>query len=342
MVAPLFAAVLSLPLQASVPVESRHEFRRAQMGTQFRVVLYAGSEAQARRAAERALDRIAEVEAALSDYREDSELSRVEARLASLPPGAPVEVGPDLLQASLRSIALAAATGGAFDPTVGPLVRLWRRAREDGRLPADAEIAASRERSGFWNLRADARGLRILARGMKLDFGGIGKGYAVDEAAKVLRAEGIARFLVAGSGDIRLGDAPPGAAGWKVGVVDLANPKKEPKMFVELARVAISSSGDTEQHVEIEGVRYSHVVDSRTGLGVTTGYMATVIAPDGATADALSTAATVLGPERALAMARTFHGVELRISARERGEIRSWQTRGFPETRLRLAQRSVR
>ncbi|HUP58588.1 MAG TPA: FAD:protein FMN transferase [Bdellovibrionota bacterium] len=341
MLAPFFAALVATFLQASVPTENRFEFRRAQMGTQFRVVLYAESEVRASRAAELALDRVAEIESVLSDYRSDSELSQVQARLASLPPGDAVAVSPDLQAAARRGIEVAAATGGAFDITVGPLVRLWRQARTDGKLPSESELASAQLRSGFWNLRADHR-LRFLVPGMSLDFGGIGKGYAVEEAARVLRAEGISRFLVAGSGDIRLGESPPGASGWKVGIVDTGNPRAEPGAFVELKDVAISTSGDTEQFVEIEGLRYSHVVDPRSGLGTRTGYLATVIASDGATADALATAATVLDPERSLQIARGFRGVQLRVTARTgpSGEPAAWRTKGFP--RMQFRPRSVR
>ena len=125
-----------------------------------------------------------------------------------------------------------------------------------------------------------------------LDLGGIAKGYAADRALEVLQQRGISRALIEIGGDVRAGDPPPGRNGWRIEIAyaDSAN------RFIELANQALASSGDTEQYVEIDGRRYSHVVDARTGLGLTSRIAATVLAPDGVTADALATTLTLLDP----------------------------------------------
>jgi thiamine biosynthesis lipoprotein len=142
---------------------------------------------------------------------------------------------------------------------------------------------------------------------MRLDLGGIAKGYILQEALHVLRSTGVTRALVESGGDIVVGDAPPGRAGWRIDVpgADAAFAARA----ATLSNAALSTSGPTAQFVQIDGVRYSHVVDPRTGVGLTNGITAHVIASDGATADALSTALTVLGPDAAGPILAGFPGV---------------------------------
>src|SRR5260370_24414493 len=142
---------------------------------------------------------------------------------------------------------------------------------------------------------------------MLLDLGAIAKGYAVEAALEVLRRYGVTRALVAASGDIAAGDPPPGARGWKVGIAPLDNPNAEPARFVLLSHAAVSTAGDTEQYVEIDGKRYSHIVDPHTGMGLTRRSSATVVARDGTTADGLDTAVRRLGPEKGLAPVEATH-----------------------------------
>lgn len=269
----------------------RFEYRQLHMGVQTRIVLYAGDERTAARAARAAFDRIAALDSSLSDYHADSELTRLAARAG----GPPVRVSEELFHVLARAQELARLSDGRFDATAGPLVRLWRHARRTGELP---EVAARREaaaRVGWRLVRLDsaARTVRLLVPGMQLDLGGIAKGYAAGEAIATMRRFGAPRALVEMGGDIVAGAAPPGRRGWHVRVAH-APPERQ---TVLLADAAVSTSGDSEQFVEIGGERYSHVVDPGTGLGVRSRAAATVIAPDGITADALSTLLTVLGPE---------------------------------------------
>jgi thiamine biosynthesis lipoprotein len=281
----------------------RFEYRQRHMGIEARLVLYAPDEREAADAARAAFGRIARLDSLMSDYRSDSELSRLSARAG----GPPVPVSDELFLVLARAQALARLSDGAFDVTVGPLVRLWRQARRTATLPSPAELAEARSRVGWRHLRLDsvARTAHLLRPGMLLDLGGIAKGYAADEALRALRAAGVERALVEMGGDLVAGAPPPGEPGWHV-TVSSAAPERAP---LPLARRALSTSGDTEQFVEIGGVRYSHVVDPATGLGLRSRVAATVLAPDGITADALSTALTILGPERGEALLAHFPAV---------------------------------
>jgi thiamine biosynthesis lipoprotein len=287
--------------------ERRFQFSQVLMGVDARVEVYAPDESSARAAATAAMARIAELDAVMSDYRLDSESSRLCAQAG----GPAVAVSEDLFRVGDLSLRLSRASGGAFDITAGPLVVLWREARRSGRLPEAAEIAWGLGRVGYGlvELDPDGRTIRLARAGMRLDFGGIGKGYAASEAAAVLRRAGRARFLVALAGDIVAGDPPPGRAGWSV-EIERPDGKRE---SILLANRAVSSSGDTQQFVEIDGVRYSHIVDPATGMGTTSRIGAVVTAESGAVADALATAVCILGPERGRALVARFPGATVQV-----------------------------
>jgi thiamine biosynthesis lipoprotein len=276
------------------PVQTRapFEFTQVHMGMPVRMVLYAAAEADARRAAASAFARVAALEQIFSDYRPDSEVSRLAARAEEW-----VAVSPELLALAERAIAIARETDGAFDPTVGPLVALWREARRTKTLPPAAAIESARARVGWQRIDVDEgrRALRLTTAGMRLDFGGIAKGYILGEVLRAAANTGVPRALIEAGGDIVVGDAPPGRDGWRIDTP--AGDDAIAARARRLRNAAIATSGPTAQFVEIDGIRYSHVIDPRRGIGLTHGLVARVIAPDGATADALATAATVLGFE---------------------------------------------
>ncbi len=316
----------------------RYEFERPQMGLPFRIVLYATDGHAATNAAEAAWKRIAELNSILSDYEEQSELSRLSRTAGS---GRAIPIGPDLWRVLVRSQEMSRASGGAFDVTVGPLVQLWRRARRQRALPEPDRITAARAAVGWrWvELRYPTRSVRLVAPGMRLDLGAIAKGYALDEALAVLRHQGISRALVSGGGDMVVGEAPPGEPGWKVVVAPLDSPGAPPARTVWLRWASLCTSGDVFQHVEIGGVRYSHIVDPRTGIGLTDHSLVTVIARRGIAADALSTAVSVLGPvagirlvERTpsadgLVVRSVVSAGKLQFQTAETGGFRRWERR---------------
>ncbi len=316
----------------------RFEFERPAMGTRFRVLLYAPDEARAAAAAEAAFVRIAALERVLSDYDPHSELTLLGARSDAGAPSAPIALSAELCRVLVAAQGFARASGGAFDVTAGPYVRLWRRARRQGELPSAAALAAAAPAVGFEKLELDPRACtaRLLAPGMRLDLGGIGKGYALDAALAELAARGLEHALVVGGGDVRAGAAPPGTDGWRVALASFEPSPGQPEATLTLAHAALSTSGDLAQHLELAGVRHSHVLDPRSGRAVTERCLASVLAPDGTTADALATALSVLGPGAGLTLAARTRGVEARLLVLGPGGVAEFRTPRFP--RLSCAQ----
>jgi len=301
------------------PELQRFEFTQVHMGTQFRIVLYAPDEATAKKASDAAFARIAALDHIMSDYQPASELMQL-CRKAG---GDPVPVSEDLFNAIARALEISRLTEGAFDITVGPVVRLWRRARRTMKMPDADELAQALKLVGYKQVLIDAknRTIRLTAKGILLDLGGIGKGFAARAALEVLRRHGIRHALVAGGGDIVVGDAPPAAPGWRIGIAPLDNPTAKPSRYLALTNAAVSTSGDTEQYVIIDGKRYSHIVDPKTGLGLTARMSCTVVATDGNTADGLATGLCVLGPARGLPVIEKIDGAAaLYVLAGEGGQ----------------------
>lgn len=254
----------------------RFEGVEPHMGTLVRITIYA-NDASPMRAA---FDRIRELDERLSDYKADSELNRL-CRAREM------HVSEDLFRVLESAQRLSRLTDGAFDVTIGPITHLWRLGKKPETM---AQV-------GWRNMSLDRkhRTVTLKLAGMQLDLGAIAKGYAADEALKTLRGLGVKRALIAVSGDIVAGDAPPGTHGWKVGLEPAGG-----EIF--LRNAAVSTSGDTEQFREIGGVRYSHIIDPRTGLGLTSAIAVTVVARRGLDADPIATAVSVMGEQRGRAV----------------------------------------
>jgi thiamine biosynthesis lipoprotein len=199
---------------------------------------------------------------------------------------------------------LAEETDGAFDVTLGPLIRLWREGRKNNRMPDSEALREAGSRCGYRKLHLDAanRTAALDQEGMQLDVGGIAKGYAADEALAALERLGIRSALVAASGDLAFGDPPPGERGWKIGAGSFDR-------ALELSNAAVSTSGDAEQHVDAAGKRYSHIIDPGTRMGLTSGITVTIVAAHGIDADGIATAVSVLGAERGIAFVEKRAGV---------------------------------
>jgi len=294
-----------------------HEFRQLVMGVQARVVVFASEEATARAAARAALAEISRLNGIMSDYDNSSELMRLVRQDA----GVPHPVSADLARVLEAGQTFAERSVGKFDVTVGPIVQLWRQARRDQHLPDADNLADARERSG-WRLLTVHDGTATLAReGMQLDLGGIAKGYAAQRAVELLRARGFSRCMVALAGDVVVGDPPPGQDAWAI-QIQTGNDSGKPRTL-RLANRAVSTSGDTEQFVEIDGVRYSHIVDPLTGIGLTNRTAATVVAPDGMIADSLASAICVLGIDEADALIGQYDGCAAIIEQVSESGLRS-------------------
>ncbi len=301
----------------------RFQFEETHMGVPFRISVYASTEAVANKAVAAAYDRIEQLNRIFSDYDPDSEVSR----LRSVASGTPVRVSADLAKLLDRSQAISRDTQGAFDVTVGPLVRLWRRARRRRQLPEEDLLQRARTRSGYQLLTVKGDTVTFAVEGMRLDFGAIAKGYACDEALAVLRRFGLPAALVDGGGDIAVGDAPPGRDAWRVLIE--SEQGGEPPDVLLLKNQAVATSGDRYRYVEVAGVRYSHIVDPRTGVGLTNRIMVTVVAPNATDADAYASAVSVLGRDAGLALARGVPGIEVMIRDESKVPAEIVMTEGF-------------
>ena len=287
------------------PTLHLYEAVEPHMGTLFSIKLYAASEQQAKEAFHAAFARIAQLDATLSDYKSDSELSRI----TTLAVQSPKPISGDLFQVLAKGQSLAEQTNGAFDVTVGPLTHLWRQNRRAHSLPQPAVLADALAHSGYRKMHLDPTSHTVSfdVPGMRLDVGGIAKGFAADEALTVISHLGINSALVAASGDLAFSDAPPNEKGWKITIDALPQP-------MLLANAAVSTSGSAEQNFIVNGVLYSHILNPQTGLGLTTNITTTVIAPRGIDADGLATALNVLGPDRGLSFIETQPGASAIIA----------------------------
>jgi len=329
---PLFGILISCAHSSrpsnAVPAQ-RFEMSQPQMGVPFRIVVYATNEQHASKAMRAAFSRIEQLNSILSDYDTDSELSRLS---RSSGQGMDVPLSRDLWNVLRQSQQLAKATDGAFDVTVGPVVNLWRKARREQSLPRPDLLAKARSRVGWRKLHLEplARAARLEVEEMRLDLGAIAKGYAVDEAMKVLVTNGIRSALVSGAGDLAVSDPPVGRDAWQIELSPLDVTNAPPARFVRLRNAALATSGDLFQRVEIGGRRYSHIVDPRTGIGLTDHSLVTVIGPDCTTADSLATAVSVLGPEAGVRLLESRRKVAGQIIRAPEGKVEMRTSRGFP------------
>ena len=338
----LLLAALPAALLADDLKPQRFAKRELHMGVEFEIVLYARDQQHADAGFEPAFARIAALDRAMSDYDPSSELSRL-SDTAAVPPGTvgvdppasarPMKLSDDLWKVLEHSQALSRQSGGAFDVTIGPLTKLWRRARRQNELPSPERLAEARAAVGYEHLVLNSASstAQLKRANMRLDLGGIAKGYAADEALAELKRAGISRALVRASGDIAVGEAPPGEEGWRIGIAPL-DPDEPPTKFVRLAKRAISTSGDSRQHLVVDGRRYSHIIDPRTGLGISGRSSVSVIAPTAMQSDALATAASVLGPEKGAKVLTQFPDVALyMITEDEAGQQRTVKSKGFAD-----------
>jgi thiamine biosynthesis lipoprotein len=306
----------------------RFEFEEKHMGTLFRFVLYAPSEGEAAKVAKEGFARVKKLNDTMSDYDPASELMRLCQKFAK-EMADPVEVSPELFFVLEKARALSERSDGAFDVTVGPVVDLWRNARRTQRLPDPRELKDALARVGWAKVQLDAsqRTVKLATPGMRLDLGGIAKGYAADEVLAIFQKHGVKSALVAAGGDITVSESPPGTDGWKVEIAPLPGSKE--KRVLQLKNAGVSTSGDAENFVLIDGVRYSHIVDPKTGLGLTGYRSVTVIAPKGITADSTTKAAMLLPPDKALKLLDGMEGVSGLILRKVGEKEEVVKTKGF-------------
>ena len=277
----------------------RHPLRRAHylMGTIFEITAYGEDAGRTAEAVEEAFAAIRRADEIISNYRDDSDLSRLNREGAA----AFVSVPEELYNIVRESVKYSRLTNSAFDATVGPLVAAWWRAAGQNRLLSDAERRQLLARVGYSHLQIDDQRLAVRFDwpGVEIDLGGIGKGWAIDRAVAVLRRYGIERALVnAGTSTIFALGSPPGQPAWNIAV---RHPRNEDQFLavLSLKDQSLSTSASYEKHLEIQGKSFSHILDPRTGMPVEGMLSCTVLAPTAVESDALSTAGFVLGMEKA-------------------------------------------
>jgi len=284
------------------------------MGTYVTITVARGGlpEVVVRAAVADAYSEIERIDRLMSTYKPESQLSQIN-REAGM---RPVKADPEVIAVIQDALDVATMTGGAFDPTVGPLVRLWGIGGDKARVPGKDEIDAARRLVGFSHVILDKKAGTVFIenKGMAVDLGGIAKGYASDRAVEILKARGIKGGIVAVAGDLKLFGAGEGGKPWKIGI---QHPRKPDALLTELEvnDAATSTSGDYERYFIKDGRRYCHILDPKTGYPASGLMSVTVLARDSYLADSLATGLFVMGPEKANAFARSHPEIEVLMVA---------------------------
>ena len=293
--------LLLLPFTLSAQLK-RFEFSENKMGSPFGIIFYHTDSTEAVQIAKECFSIVDSLNNIFSDYNAESEVGK----LALQTNQTDIKVSDELFAMMVRSKDAWARSGKTFDITMGTLTQLWRKVKKENRFPSAAEIEAAKDLTGFNNLTINERSKTISfkKRGIRLDFGGIVPGYAAQKVIDFLKTKNINIALADASGDIVTGDPPPGKNGWTLGI---NLPESENEVWdknLDLKNFAVSTSGDVYRYIVHEGKKYSHIIDPRTGYGVTSQRNVTVITRFGADADWLATACSVLPIKKALALAK--------------------------------------
>ena len=287
---------------------SHYQATRISMACAYAIEVYGPDAGSLPRVVEEAFDEVDRIDRLMSHYKANSPLSRLN-RAAGLNP---VKVEPELFDFISEAMQYTHDSDGAFDITVGPLMKAWGFFRGEGRMPTDGEVAAARRHVGAAHVILDsaAKSIRFDEPGVELDLGGIAKGYAVDRVVALLRSRRIHAALISAGGSTIYGiGVPPERDGWEIGVQDPIDPRKIAR-GVSLKNRALSVAGSSEKSFEVNGVRYSHIMDPRTGRPAQ-GLLSVVVLTDTGTAgDALDDALFVLGPKDSQKLLRGLPGTE--------------------------------
>ncbi|QJW91661.1 FAD:protein FMN transferase [Spirosoma taeanense] len=300
------------------------------MGTQFSLTFYAADSLTASRANAAVSARMDTLNQIMSDYLDGSEINRLSATGGSR---RWVSVSAELFEVLQKAWTIARLSHGRFDPTIGPMSLLWRRAVRRREFPGPTERRRARRAVGYrlMELNPKNQTVRLRRAGMRLDVGGIGQGFAIDEALLVLQRFGVRSALIDIGGDILAGDPPPdgsAGSGWRVSIGSGQNGKPDTTVIL-LKNAAITTSGDTYRFLEYRGRRYSHIMNPRSGLGLRHFVQATVLAPNGYQADALTKVFSVAGMRKSRRLLKRFPGTQLLLLENKRGRLRQWQSAAF-------------
>jgi thiamine biosynthesis lipoprotein len=304
----------------------RFQFSENKMGSSFNIIFYHTDSIQAIIISKECFALVDSLNNIFSDYSSTSEVGR----LASQAIIKDQKVSDELFSMILRSKAAWKKSHKTFDITIGAITQLWRKVKKEKRFPARIEVKAAKEKTGFENLIINEREktISLKKQGIRFDFGGIVPGYAAQKVINLLQSKHINSALVDASGDIVVSDPPPGKDGWTI-AINLPQSKDEVwDKKLELKNFAVSTSGDIYRYTLHDGKKYSHIIDPRTGYGVTTQRNVTVISKHGADADWLATACSILPIKKALKLARK-ENAELMIATVESEKVITHKTQNF-------------
>jgi len=296
------------------------------MGTILEFRLYCKNKEACDKAILEAYSEVKRLDDIFSNYKNDSVLSRVN----SFAGDGRISVPPDFIELTSRAIFFSGLTDGAFDITVGKAVEIWRQSEEKSLLPNRVELERAQDCIGFEKIKLypQEKQIELKSPCLSLDFGGIGKGYALDRAVRILRSYGVNRGIVNFGGNIYAMQPPPGEYGWDVGI---RHPRDEDEVLtlLKVEDVAVSTSGDYERYFEVNGRRFSHIIDPRDGLPVESVPSVTVIAKDATDADALSTAFSVMKRDKAIRFIEGLKDVGVMIVREDKGKLSIYKNSSF-------------
>jgi FAD:protein FMN transferase len=309
----------------------KYTFQRPKMGSPFVITAYADDSVKLLSIVEKAYKRVDTLNQIFSDYLNNSEINTL-CKTAKPLDWQPISA--DLFHLLKLSKAAYEASNGAYDVTIAPVIKLWRKARKEKVLPNPSVLKTALSKVGFKHIELDkSPKMRFYTEGVSLDFGGIVKGFAAQEVVNILTANGFPICFADAGGDLALGESPISkdstSKGWRIGVSVPNSENQLISSFLYLQNQAVATSGDLYQSVDINGKTYSHIVNPKTGLGLTHRRNVTVIAPDGAQADWLATACSVLSIKKALKLVKKYPNVELLILESRKGKIKHWQSSGI-------------
>lgn len=306
--------------------EQKFSFTREKMASPFTIILYDKDSAHAKYLANECFNLVDSFVNIFSDYIDSSELNRLSrsAGFGNFMPVSPALY--DIIKESQKAFIL---SKGAFDITMGPIIRLWRKARKEKQFPTKLAIAEKMKSVGFNKVLIDTvtKSIKLLQPAMQLDLGGIAQGYIAQKVLERLSNDNIKKVLIDVSGDIATGNPPPGKEGWVIGI-NLPESEQLQKNQLQLHNLSVSTSGDLYQFIEHEGKRYSHIIDPKTGYGITTQKNVTVIAGNTTIADWLATACSIMPVRKAKRLAKKMHA-EVLIAQMKNGRIIQSESKNF-------------
>jgi thiamine biosynthesis lipoprotein len=288
----------------------RFEFHSYEMGTDFRLTLYASNDSIAEAAAQASWNEVRRLNQIFSDYSTESEISRLSHESQ---PHRWLSVSDDLFMVLKQARKISRQSNGLFDVTIGPMTKLWRAIRQasEPKLPSDSIVQMLDQKVGYgFVLLKEPSQIQFTRSKIEFDFGGIAKGYAAERMLHSLSGYGIQRAMINAGGDVTVGDPPPGKYHWEIVVPWIGERGISDVQRFKIQNVTVATSGSIHQSILIDGDRYSHIIDPRTGIGSTKQIQATVISSTGMLADAYATILTILNPTEGIRMIESLPDLE--------------------------------